>query len=107
MFGVKVKVATVTVAAAEAVSAGTVPVSLPETTTVWAPLPSVGRLNVHENVPIADVVWEVHVWVRMVPPVMLIEPMAVLTEKPVPATVMAVPTGPALGVRVIPGTVTV
>jgi hypothetical protein len=68
---------------------------------------SAGTVNVHEKVPVAEVVWDVQVWVAIVPPVMEIEPILVLTENPVPVTVTEVPTGPEVGDRVIAGVVTV
>jgi DNA-directed RNA polymerase beta subunit len=58
---------TVAVNVAEAVSAETVPTSLPLATTGWAPLED-GTVKVHENVPVADVVCEVQVWVVGVEP---------------------------------------
>jgi len=62
---------------------------------------------VHVKVPVEEVVWEVQVWVAIVPPAIVIEPIFVLTENPVPLTVTEVPTAPEVGVRVIAGVVTV
>jgi hypothetical protein len=64
-------------------------------------------VNVHVKVPVIEVVWEVQVWVTIVPPAMVIEPIFVLTEKPVPLTVTEAPTAPEVGDRVIVGVVTV
>ena len=47
------------------------------------------------------------VWVVIVPPAMVIEPIAVLTENPAPVTVTEAPTAPEVGDRVIVGVVTV
>jgi hypothetical protein len=68
---------------------------------------SAGTVNVHEKVPVAVVVLVVQVWVDIVPPAMVMEPILVLTENPVPLTVTEVPTGPDVGDRVIVGMVTV
>jgi hypothetical protein len=54
--GDKVIAGVVTVKVAEAVSAGTVPTSLPDTVTEWPPAVSAGTVNVHEKVPVAVVV---------------------------------------------------
>ena len=97
----------VTVNTADAVSPGTVPTSLPETVTARAPSASVGTVNVHVKAPAAEVVWDVQVWVAMVPPAMEIEPISVLTEYPVPVTVTEVPIGPEAGDRAMAGVVTV
>jgi hypothetical protein len=51
-------------------------------------------VNVHVKVPVAEVVWAVQVWVAIVPPAMVMEPIFVLTEYPVPVTVTMVPIGP-------------
>ena len=66
-----------------------------------------GTVNVQVNDPIAVVVCEVHVWVDMVPPEIVMDPIAVLTEKPAPVTVTEVPTLPLVGARVMLGVVTV
>ena len=39
-----------------------------------------GTVNVHVKVPVEEVVTEVQVWVTIVPPAMVIEPIAVPTE---------------------------
>lgn len=104
MFGVSVSVGVVAVKVAVAES---LPPSLPETVTVWAPAETLGTEKVQEKVPVAEVVCEVQVWVAMAPPAIVIVPMAVLTEYPVPLTVTEDPTGPWLGVRVIVGVVIV
>ena len=49
-------VGVVTTKVAEAVSAGTVPTSLPDTTTAYAPDTIEGTLNVHVKAPVAEVV---------------------------------------------------
>jgi hypothetical protein len=64
-------------------------------------------VNVHEKVPVAEVVVVVQVWVAIVPPAMVIEPIVLLTENPEPVTVTEVPTAPEVGDRVIVGVVTV
>jgi hypothetical protein len=46
----------VTLNVADAVSPGTVPTSLPETTTVYVPATTDGTVNVHVKVPVAVVV---------------------------------------------------
>ena len=92
---------------ADAVSAGTVPTSLPETVTARAPSASVGTVNVHVKVPVDEVVRPMQVWVAMVPPAMEIEPICVLMENPVPVTVTEVPIGPEAGDREIAGAVIV
>jgi hypothetical protein len=97
----------VMVKVAEAVSAGTEPTSLPEAVTEYPPAELAGTVNVHVNVPVDDVVWEVHVWVPGVAPLKVKVPMAVLTEKPDPVTVTEIPLGPCDGVSVIEGVVTV
>ena len=66
--GDRVIAGTVTVKEAEAVSAGTVPTSLPETVTECEPALDEGTVKVQLNVPVADVVWAVQVWTVMVPP---------------------------------------
>jgi hypothetical protein len=96
-----------TVKVAVAVSADTVPRSLPDTVTGWAPVATLGTVKVHENVPVADVVWEVQVWVAIEPPAIAIDPIVVLTENPVPLTATEVPTGPVVGTRVMMGVVIV
>ena len=64
-------------------------------------------MNVHVNVPVAEVVWAVQVWVAGVAPLNVIVPIVVRTENPEPVTVTVVPTAPELGDRVIAGVVTV
>ena len=54
--GDRVIVDVVTVKVVEAVSAGTVPTLLPARTTVYVPAATDGTLNVHVNVPVAEVV---------------------------------------------------
>ena len=66
-----------------------------------------GTVNVHVKVPVIEVVWEVQVWVTIVPPAMVIEPIVVLTEKPEPLTVTTVPIGPWVRDKTITGVVTV
>ena len=61
----------------------------------------------HVKVPVIEVVWEVQVWVTIVPPAMVIEPIVVLTEKPEPLTVTTVPIGPWVRDKTITGVVTV
>jgi hypothetical protein len=46
----------VTLNVADAVSLGTVPTSLPETTTVYVPAAIDGTVNVHVKAPVAEVV---------------------------------------------------
>ncbi len=84
----------VTVKVAEALSAGTVPTSLPDMTIAYGPDEMVGTLNVHVNAPAAVVVWEVQVCVPRVAPLNVIVPMVVDTENPEPVTVTGVPIGP-------------
>jgi len=64
-------------------------------------------VNVHVKAPVNEVVWDVQVWVAIVPPAMVIEPIFVLTENPAPVTVTMVPTGPWVGDRVIVAVMTV
>lgn len=78
--GVRASVAVVVVKVAIAVSAGTVPTSLPDTVTVCAPTATLGKVKVQENVPVADVVCEVQVCVEIVPPAMMRVPMTTLIE---------------------------
>jgi len=59
--GDRVIAALMTVNVADAVSAGTVPTSLPDKTTEYAPGAIEGTVNVHVKVPVADVVWAVQV----------------------------------------------
>ena len=61
VLGVRVKVAVVTVKVAVAMSAGTVPTSLPDTVTVLPPVEALGTENVQVKVPVAEVVCEVQV----------------------------------------------
>jgi hypothetical protein len=102
--GVSVIVGVVMVKVAVAVSD---PPSLPVATALWLPAASTGTMKVHENVPVADVVWLVQVWVPGVAPLNLNEVIPVLTENPVPLTVTVIPVGPREGVRVIVGVVMV
>jgi peptidyl-tRNA hydrolase len=96
-----------TVNAAVAVSAGTLPTSLPDRTTVYAPGAIDGTVNVHVKVPVEEVVTEVQVWVAGVAPLNVIVPIVVRTENPEPVTVTEVPKRPWTGDRVIVGSVTV
>ena len=64
-------------------------------------------MNVHVNVPVAEVVWAVQVWVAGVAPLNVIVPIVVRTENPEPVTVTVTPAGPWTGDRVIVGVVTV
>jgi len=84
----------VTVNVAVAVSAGTVPMSLPDTTTAYGPDAMDGTVNVHVNVPVAEVVFVVQVWVAGVTPLNVMVPIVVRTENPEPVTVTGVPAGP-------------
>jgi len=97
----------VTVNVADAVSRGTVPMSLPDRTTAYVPAAIEGTVNVHVKVPVEEVVTEVQVWVVGVAPLNLIVPIAVDTENPEPVTVTGVPIGPWVRDRVIAGVVTV
>jgi hypothetical protein len=92
--GDRVIVGVVTVNVADAASEGIVPTSLPETVTMCAPSVSVGTVNVHVKAPVESVVWEVQVWLVIVPRAMEIKPIFVLMENPVPVTVTMVPIGP-------------
>ena len=105
--GVRVIVGVVTVNVADAVSRGTVPMSLPDRTTAYVPAAIEGTVNVHVKVPVEEVVTEVQVWVVGVAPLNLIVPIAVDTENPEPVTVTGVPIGPWVRDRVIAGVVTV
>jgi hypothetical protein len=96
-----------TVNVAVAVSAGTVPMSLPDTTTAYGPGVIEGTVNVQVKVPVAEVVWDVQVCVAGVAPLNVIAPIFVLTENPEPVTVTEVPILPWVGDRVIVGAVTV
>jgi hypothetical protein len=51
-------------------------------------------VNLQVKAPAADVVWDVQVWVEIVPPAMVIDPIPVDTEKPEPVTVTETPCGP-------------
>jgi Ni,Fe-hydrogenase III small subunit len=84
----------VTVNVAEAASAGTNPMSLPDTTTAYGPDAMDGTVNVHVNVPVAEVVFVVQVWVAGVTPLNVMVPIVVRTENPEPVTVTGVPAGP-------------
>jgi hypothetical protein len=97
----------VTVKVVEAVSAGTVPTSLPDTTTVYVPAATDGTVNVHVNAPVAEVVFVVQVCVAGVAPLKVIVPIVVRTENPEPVTVTGVPAGPWVRDREIAGVVTV
>ena len=59
--GDRVIVGVVTVKVAEAVSAGTIPTSLPDKTTVYGSDTIDGTVNVHVKAPVADVVFVVQV----------------------------------------------
>ena len=83
-----------TVNVATAVSAGTVPTSLPDRTTVYGPGVIEGTVNVHVKVPVAEVVFVVQVWVAGVAPLKVIVPIVVRTENPEPVTVTEMPTMP-------------
>ena len=84
----------------------TVPTSAPERVTECPPAPSVGTVKVQLKVPVAVVVWAVQVWVDMVPPEMVIEPMFVLGENPEPETATDTPMGPCEGTSAKVGVVT-
>jgi len=105
--GVRVIVGVMTVNVAVAVSAGTLPTSLPDRTTVYAPGAIDGTVNVHVKPPTAEVVTEVQVWVTGAAPLNVIVPIVVRTENPEPVTVTEVPKRPWTGDRVIVGSVTV
>ncbi|MGD0396275.1 MAG: hypothetical protein ABSB26_05115 [Nitrososphaerales archaeon] len=92
--GDRLIVEVVTVNVAVAVSAGTVPMSLPDTTTAYGPDAMDGTVNVHVNVPVAEVVWAVQVWVAGVTPLNVMVPIVVRTENPEPVTVTEVPARP-------------
>jgi formaldehyde-activating enzyme involved in methanogenesis len=64
-------------------------------------------VNVHVKVPVAEVVWELHVCVVGATPLSVIEPNVMLTENPEPVTVTEVPTGAWVTDRAIVGVVTV
>jgi hypothetical protein len=64
-------------------------------------------VNVHVNVPVAEVVWAVQVWVAGVTPLNVMVPIVVRTENPEPVTVTEVPTGPWVADRAIVGVVIV
>ena len=105
--GDRVIVGVVTVKVVEAVSAGTVPTSLPDRVTVYVPAAIDGTVNVHVKVPVPEVVWAVQVCAAGVTPLNVIVPIVVATENPEPVTVTEVPTRPWVGDRVIEGVVTV
>ena len=92
--GVRVIAGVVIVKGADAVSAGMVPTSLPDTTTVYRPDAIDGTVNVHVKAPAAEVVFVVQVCVVGVAPLNVIVPMVVRTENPEPVTVTDTPTGP-------------
>ncbi len=92
--GDRLIVEVVTVNVAVAVSAGTVPTLLPDTTTAYGPDAMDGTVNVHVKVPVAEVVWEVQVCPLGVAPLNFIVPIAVDTENPEPVTVTEVPVRP-------------
>jgi len=92
---------------AVAVSAGTLPMSLPDRTTAYVPVASAGTVNVHVKVPVEEVVWEVQLCPLGVTPLNVIVPIVVRTENPEPVTVTEVPCGPLVGDRMIVGVVTV
>ncbi len=105
--GDTVIVGAVTVNVAVAVSAGTLPTSLPDRTTAYAPTATDGTVNVHVKVPVAEVVWDVQVWVAGVAPLNVIVPIVVRTENPEPVTLTDMPKRPLMGDRTIVGLVTV
>jgi len=107
LVGDRMIVGVVTVKVAEALSAGTVPTSLPDMTTVYGPDTIDGTVNVHVKVPVAVVVWEVQVCPLGVAPLNVMVPIVVRTEKPELVTVTAVPTGPWMTDRTIVGAVTI
>ena len=88
-------------------SAGTVPTSLPDTTTAYAPDTIEGTLNVHVKAPVAEVVWEVQVCPLGVAPLNVMVPIVVRTENPEPLIVTTVPIGPWVRDKTITGVVTV
>jgi hypothetical protein len=90
-----------------AVSAGTLPTSLPDRTTAYVPVASAGTVNVHVKVPVEEVVWEVQLCPLGVTPLNVMVPIVVDTENPEPVTVTEVPCGPFVGDRMIVGVVTV
>ena len=53
-----------------------------------------GKVNVQVNVPVADVVCEVHVWVPGVTPLKVKVLIVLLGVKPEPLTVTVMPFGP-------------
>jgi hypothetical protein len=105
--GERVITGVVTAKVAEALSAGTVPTSLPDTYAMYVPTATAGTVNVHVKVPVAEVVLDVQVCTLGVAPLNVIVPIAVRTENPEPVTVTEVPTGPCVADRVIAGVVTV
>jgi len=97
-----------TVNVADAVSAGTVVTSLPDTTTVYGPGVIDGTVNLHVKVPVAEIARPVQVCVAGVAPLNVIAPIVVgETENPEPVTVTEMPIMPWMGDRVIVGVVTV
>jgi len=90
-----------------ALSAGTLPTSLPDTTTAYVPTASAGTVNVQVKVPVAEVLWDVQVSPLGVTPLKVIVPIVVDTENPEPVTVTEVSCGPLVGDRMIVGVVTV
>ena len=107
LVGDRVIVGVVTVNVAVAVSAGTVPTSLPDRMTAYGPSTIDGTVNVHVKVPVGEVVFVVQVCPLGVAPLNVMVPIAVRTENPEPVAVTEVPTGPWMGDSVIVGVVTV
>jgi hypothetical protein len=62
-------------------------------------------LKVHVNVPLVEVVCELHVWVPGVPPLKVNVPIDVLGVYPDPVTVTNVPEGPEVRLKDIAGVV--
>jgi len=104
--GDNVIVGVVTVKVADAVSAGTVPTSLPDRTTMYVPAATDGTVNVHVKVPVAVVVWEVQVCPLGAAPLNVMVPIVVRMENPEPVTVTEVPTEPWVTDKTIVGVVT-
>jgi hypothetical protein len=92
---------------AVAVSAGTAPISLPDTVTAYVPVAIEGTVNVHEKVPVAEVVVVVQVCATRATPLNVIVPIAVDAENPEPVIVTEVSFGPWVGDKVTVGIVTV
>lgn len=105
--GDNVIVGTSTVKVVEAESPVTVPTSLPDAVTVFAPLDEDGTVKVHVKAPVAEVVCEVQVCVDGVAPLKVNVLIGMLVENPLPVTVTLFPEKPCVGVRVIVAVVTV